>query len=147
MTWILAIDLGNGGPKVAAVTPHGEILATAFQPVSVQIGRDGTATQDAIEWEMALGQAIEQVTAVVDVDALEAIGITGQWGSTVPVGSDDYPVGPVLLWSDTRSRRNVQRVLGGPVAGYAPQKVWPWLKITGGAPSPSGADPTGHAGR
>ncbi len=145
MSWILAVDLGNGGPKVAAVSPGGEILATAFHPVSVQIGRDGTATQDAIEWEMALGTAIEHVTASVDVEDLSAIGITGQWGSTVPVGADDYPVGPVLLWSDTRSRRNVQRVLGGPVAGYAPQKVWPWLKITGGAPSPSGADPTGHS--
>jgi xylulokinase len=145
MSWILAVDLGNGGPKVAAVSPDGQILATAFHPVSVQIGRDGTATQDAIEWEMALGVAIERVTAVVDVAELSAIGITGQWGSTVPVGADDYPVGPVLLWSDTRSRANVQRVLGGPVAGYAPHKVWPWLRITGGAPSPSGADPTGHA--
>ena len=145
MTWILAIDLGNGGPKVAAVTPQGEILATAFHPVSVQIGRDGTATQDAIEWEMALGVAIEQVTAGVSMAELAAIGITGQWGSTVPVGADDYPVGPVILWSDTRSRANIARTIGGPVAGYAPQKVWPWLKITGGAPSPSGADPTGHA--
>ncbi len=145
MTWILAIDLGNGGPKVAAVTPEGQIVATAFHPVSVQIGRDGTATQDAIEWEMALGVAIEQVTAHVDVDELAAIGITGQWGSTVPVGADDYPVGPVILWSDTRSRANVHRAIGGPVAGYAPHKVWPWLKVTGGAPSPSGADPTGHA--
>lgn len=145
MNWILAIDLGNGGPKVAAVRPDGQILATAFHPVSVQIGRDGTATQDAIEWEVALGTAIEQVNAHVDVEALSAVGITGQWGSTVPVGDDDYPVGPVLLWSDTRSQANVRRVVGGPVAGYAPQKVWPWLKITGGAPSPSGADPTGHA--
>ena len=63
MTWILAIDLGNGGPKVAAVTPQGEILATAFHPVSVQIGRDGTATQDAIEWEMALGVAMIRLTS------------------------------------------------------------------------------------
>lgn len=145
MTWILAIDLGNGGPKVAAVTPEGEILATAFQPVSVQIGRDGTATQDAIEWEVALGTAIERVTSTVDVQELGAVGITGQWGSTVPVGHDDYPVGPVILWSDTRSRNNVKRAIGGPVAGYAPHKVLPWLRITGGAPSPSGADPTGHA--
>lgn len=147
MTWILAIDLGNGGPKVAAVSPSGDILATAFHPVSVTIGRDGTATQDAIEWEVALRDAIATATAGVDPQGLDAIGITGQWGSTVPVGADGDPVGPVLLWSDTRSRANVSRILGGPVsvAGYAPQKVLPWLRITGGAPSPSGADPTGHA--
>lgn len=147
MTWILAIDLGNGGPKVAAVSPQGDILATAFHPVSVNIGRDGSATQDALEWEAALRAAIAQVTGDVDPDELAAIGITGQWGSTVPVGADGDPVGPVLLWSDTRSRNNVSRIIGGPVsvAGYAPQKVLPWLRITGGAPNPAGADPTGHA--
>lgn len=147
MTWILAIDLGNGGPKVAAVQPDGGILATAFHPVSVQIGRDGTATQDAIEWQYALRSAIADITAAVDPGGLDAVGITGQWGSTVPVGADGDPVGPVLLWSDTRARQDVERIVGGPVnvGGYAPHKVWPWLRTTGGAPNPSGADPTGHA--
>ncbi|MCU0295103.1 MAG: FGGY-family carbohydrate kinase [Candidatus Nanopelagicales bacterium] len=147
MNWILAVDLGNGGPKVAAVDLSGEILATSFKPVSVYVGREGAATQDAIEWEVALRAAVAEVTAQVEADGLHAIGITGQWGSTVPVGPDDEPAGPVILWSDTRSRSNVARILGGPinVGGYAPRKVLPWLRITGGAPSPAGADPTGHA--
>lgn len=147
MNWLLAVDLGNGGPKVAAVTESGRILATAFTPVSVHHGRDGTATQDAIEWEVALREAVSRVTADVPADGLVAVGITGQWGSTVPVDDDGDPAGPVLLWSDTRSRHNVRRLLGGPVSvgGYAPHKVLPWIRITGGAPSPSGADPTGHA--
>ena len=54
MNWVLAVDLGNGGPKVAAVSAadseSGRILATAFTPVSVHHGLDGTATQDALEW-------------------------------------------------------------------------------------------------
>ena len=147
MSWILAIDLGNGGPKVAAVDVDGQILATAFQPVSVYVGRDGTATQDAIEWEVALGSAIALVTEDVSREELYAIGITGQWASTVPVGPDDAPAGPVMLWSDTRSRHNVRKLIGGPISvgGYAPHKVLPWLRITGGAPNPSGADPTGHS--
>ena len=147
MNWVLAVDLGNGGPKVAAVEETGQILATAFTPVSVQHGLDGTATQDAIEWEEALRDAVARVIDDVPFDGLVAVGITGQWGSTVPVGADGHPAGPVLLWSDTRSRRNVQRLLGGPlsIGGYAPHKVLPWIRVTGGAPSPSGADPTGHS--
>jgi xylulokinase len=31
------------------------------------------------------------------------------------------------------------------VQGFAPQKVIPWVRATGGAPTPSGADPTGHS--
>ena len=147
MNWVLAVDLGNGGPKVAAVAESGQILTTAFTPVSVHHGLDGTATQDAVEWELALRDAVARVIADVPRDALTAVGITGQWGSTVPVGDGGDPAGPVILWSDTRSRHNVRRLLGGPVSvgGYAPQKVLPWIRITGGAPSPSGADPTGHS--
>ncbi len=147
--WILAVDLGNGGPKVAVVGSDGEILGTGATPVSVQIGLDGTATQDAEEWMSALLTAVSGAlrTASADPAALHAVGITGQWGSTVPVGADGRPVGPVLLWADTRAQRHAREVIGGPVnvGGIAPHKALPWVRLTGGAPSPSGADPTGHS--
>ena len=147
MSWVLAIDLGNGGPKVAAVYPDGSIGPTAQRPVSVDIGVDGKATQDADEWWAALIEAIREVAVQLDASELQAIGITGQWGSTVPVDDQGNPVGPVLLWADTRAQPYMQEVIGGPVTvqGFAPQKVLPWIRTTGGAPTPSGADPTGHS--
>ena len=147
MSWVLAIDLGNGGPKVAAVYPDGSLGPVAHRPVSVDIGVDGKATQDAAEWWTALGECIREVSAQMDGSGVRAIGITGQWGSTVPVDEGGEPVGPVLLWADTRARPYMKEVIGGPVTvqGFAPQKVLPWIRTTGGAPTPSGADPTGHS--
>jgi xylulokinase len=147
--WILAIDLGNGGPKAAVVGMAGDVRGTGFTPVSVDIGRDGTATQDASEWSHALSAAVATALSQANADpaALHAIGITGQWGSTVPVGVDGEPVGPVLLWADTRAAKHARGIIGGPlnVGGVAPHKALPWVRLTGGAPSPSGADPTGHS--
>ena len=144
--WILAIDQGNGGPKVAAIGADGEILAQSLRGVAVTIEPDGTATQDAAEWIEAVVAAVRDVTAVVPGEALHAVAITGQWGSSVPVDAEGEPVGPVLLWADTRAKDYVQPIVSGPVAvaGYAPQKVLGWLKRTGGAPSVAGDDPTGH---
>lgn len=144
--WILAIDLGNGGPKVAAVSLDGEILATALRPVSVTIEPDGTATQDADEWLEALTAAVSEISSAQPGRALHSVAITGQWGSSVPVGGDGRPVGPVLLWADTRAGRHLKAIVGGrfSVSGFAPRKVLPFLRLTGGAPTPSGADPTGH---
>jgi xylulokinase len=142
--WILAVDLGNGGPKVAAVALDGTILAQALRGVGVTIESDGTATQDAHEWISATVQAVAEVTSEVDGQALHAVAITGQWGSSVPIAADLEPVGPVLLWADTRGGPHVQSIISGPisVAGYAPHKVLPWLRITGGAPSSAAARPT-----
>ena len=147
MGWVLAIDLGNGGPKVAAVFPDGSLGPGSQRSVSVDIGIDGRATQDADQWWATLGDAIREVTAQMPAQECTAIAITGQWGSTVPVDERGEPVGPVLLWADTRARRYMKEVIGGPISvqGFAPQKVVPWIRLTGGAPTPSGADPTGHS--
>jgi xylulokinase len=146
MSWVLALDLGNGGPKMAAVDPDGSILTVAHRPVDVQIGLDGEATQDAVQWWTAVGECVREVTSIVGGDA-RVVAVTGQWGSTVPVDASGAPVGPVLLWADTRARKHMRDVIGGPVSvqGFAPQKVIPWVRATGGAPTPSGADPTGHS--
>ncbi len=146
MGWVLAIDLGNGGPKVAAVDPSGRVLAVAHRPVDVEIGLDGAATQDAAQWWDRLGEAAREVTDAVG-PSVTAVAITGQWGSTVPVDAAGNPVGPVLLWADTRARKHMRDVVGGPVSvqGFAPHRVIPWVRLTGGAPTPSGADPTGHS--
>jgi len=147
--WILAVDLGNGGPKVAVVSLQGEVRRTAARPVSVHIGLDGAATQDATEWWSGLVEAAREAIegADADRDGLHAVAITGQWGSSVPVDIHGEPAGEVLLWADTRARELVKEVIGGPVnvSGIAPHKALPFVRITGGAPTPSGADPTGHS--
>jgi len=147
-SWILAVDLGNGGPKVAVVSLDGEVLCVAFRPVRTRIGLDGAATQDAVEWWTGLRAAAREAIAGAGADGaqLHVVAITGQYGSSVPVGADGEPVGDVLLWADTRARNLTREVIGGPlsIGGFAPHKVLPFVRITGGAPSPSGADPTGH---
>ncbi|MFM7210932.1 MAG: FGGY family carbohydrate kinase, partial [Actinomycetota bacterium] len=102
MSWVLAIDLGNGGPKVAAVYPDGTLGPASQRAVAVDIGVDGRATQDATQWWQTLGEAIRDVTSAMPAQQPSAIAITGQLGSTVPVDDGGEPVGPVLLWADTR---------------------------------------------
>jgi xylulokinase len=147
--WILAIDLGNGGPKVAVVDMEDRLRAVCVREVSVHIGIDGAATQDAHEWWVQLVAAAHEAVSLSGVDrgGLHAVAITGQWGSTVPVDEAGHPVGPVLLWADTRAGKYMHEVVGGRISyqGLSPAKVIPWVRRTGGAPTPTGADPTGHS--
>jgi len=146
--WFLAIDLGTGGPKVGAVSSAGVLLAHAMSPVRTRYLPGGGAVQDPAEWWERIQEGVRATLASNAVDSahLEGVGITGQWGSTVPVGKEGQPVGDCLLWADTRGGRFSARVVGGLVSlfGYSPASILRWVQLTGGAPSPHGADPLGH---
>ena len=146
--WVLAIDLGTGGPKSGAVSLRGEILGHAISPVHTWYTPDGGATQDPSEWWRAITHDVGELldSGAAAPRDLVGVGITGQWGSTVPVDAEGRPVGRCLLWADTRGGRFSAQAVGGAVSlfGYSPVNMVRWIQITGGAPSPNGADPLGH---
>ncbi len=144
--YVLAVDLGTGGPKVGLVSLTGTIATREHLPVVTRRPAGGGATQDASEWwgliRDATGRAVD--SGVVAGPDIVAVSCTGQWASTVPVDAAGQPVGDCLMYLDCRGGPLVQRVVGGPVAGYAPVALARWIHRTGGAPSTSGADPIGH---
>jgi xylulokinase len=147
--WYLAIDLGTSGLKVGALTPTGEILAHAFEPIETVYLTTGGAIQNVHQWWSGIAKCVKFIleTDAISSSACAGIGTTGQWASTVSVTSSGEPSGPVLLWSDDRGGEWSRNVIGGPVniSGYAPGAAFNWIRYTGGAPSPHGADPTGHS--
>jgi xylulokinase len=145
--WVLAVDLGTSGLKVGAVAESGEILATRHTELATHLGDDGAVEQDTDQWWDGIRTSTKGIvgSGALDPAALVGIGITGQYASTVPVDADGVAVGPCLTWADDRGGALAKRTYGGVAAGYKPTAVVPWLRYTGGAPSPGGADPSGHA--
>jgi xylulokinase len=146
--WILAVDLGTGGPKTGAISLGGEVLASSLHAVHTRYFAGGGAVQDPAEWWDCTRAGVRELvgSGAVDPRELLGVGITGQWGSTVPVDAEGRAVGDCRLWADTRGGRHSARAVGGPVAlfGYSPGNMVRWIQLTGGAPSPNGADPLGH---
>jgi len=147
---MLAVDLGTGGPKTALVTTTGEVLAHELTSVETTRLPGGGAIQDPDQWWAAVtGSARRLLDAgVVAPERVVGVACTGQWGSTVPVGSDGQAVGPCLLWMDGRGHRYSRVVLRGPgpirIEGYDPTRAVRFIRKTGGAPAPGGNDPLGH---
>jgi len=144
--FVLAVDLGTGGPKVGLVSLLGTVAWSSHAPVPTRLVPGGGAEQDAEGWWEAVTDAARRGlhSGAVRPEHVVAVACTGQWASTVPVDDDGVPVGPCLLWMDSRGGPHSRRVVGGPVAGYAPLVLWRWVRRTGGAPSTAGADPVGH---
>ncbi len=144
--WVLAVDLGTSGLKVGAIAEaDGSILASESRDLITDF-TDGGAEQDTAQWWSGVVDGVHALLASgLDPAVLVGVGITGQYGSTVPVDADGNAVGPCILWADDRGGPHARRQYGGLAAGYKPTAILPWLRYTGGAPSPGGADPSGHA--
>jgi hypothetical protein len=73
--WILAVDLGTGGPKTGAVTLSGELLAVAHRGVATSFSDDGGAVQDPHAWWDGIREGVAEVLShgVTAADAALAV--------------------------------------------------------------------------
>jgi xylulokinase len=147
-TYVLAVDLGTGGPKVAVISARGRIVAHAFEKVGIDLGEDGSAEQSPDDWWNAITSAARRAMTESGVapERVVGVGCTAQWSGTVPIGSDGVAIGPAISWMDSRGAAAVRETVRGAlnVQGYGASKLTKWVRRTGGIPSLSGKDPVGH---
>ncbi|WP_088316955.1 FGGY-family carbohydrate kinase [Kineosporia sp. R_H_3] len=142
---VLVVDLGTTALKVGVVSLTGRVVHAEGVDLDLLLAPGGAATQDAHRWwELVLELGARAVAATADAGHVVALTVTGQWSSTVPVAEDGTPVGPCIMWLDSRGGPESVRRVGGPVAGYDPRALLAWVRRSGGAPSLDGADPLGH---
>ena len=144
--FVLAVDLGSGGPKVGLVSMTGTVAWRDHVALATRMLPGGGAVQDAQQWWDVIVDAGRRAlsSGAVRPEQVVAVSCTGQWASTVPVAEDGRPVGDCVMWMDSRGGPHTRRAVGGPISGYAPLALWRWVRHSGGAPSTSGADPIGH---
>jgi xylulokinase len=147
-SYVLAVDLGTGGPKVAVIAASGRIVAHGFEPVGIQLGEDGSAEQLPQDWWDAVVVSARRALTQSRVSPEKVIGVgcTAQWSGTVAVGADGVAIGPSIIWMDSRGASAVRNTVRGAlnVQGYGASKLTRWVRRTGGIPSLSGKDPVGH---
>jgi xylulokinase len=143
---VLAVDLGTGGPKVGLVTLEGELVWWEHTPVRTTYGPGGAATQDADHWWRLVVDSTRRGLAATASrgDQVVAVGITGQWASTVPVDASGAPVSDCVMWMDSRGAAYSRAVVGGHLQGYRGRALATWVRHSGGVPATSGDDPIGH---
>lgn len=150
MKYVLAVDLGTGGPKVAIVSMAGDVVAHTVRSNRLILLDNGGVEQDPEEWWSSIADAIRELVGRGDVDRddITAISITAQWMVTVPVDDHGQPLSNAVSWMDVRGARHAKRVSSGgvtiPGVGYNARKLRHWIRVAGGVPSRTGKDPVGH---
>ncbi len=148
-SYILAVDLGTSGPKVALFTLEGGIVSASNREIPLILSADGGGEQDPQAWWRAIGEAMHEVLAPVSLAVkaqIVAIGTTAQWSGTVALSSSGTPLMNSIIWMDARGAAAMQRLCGGRLSfeGYGLSKLAQWVYQTGGAPGLSGKDSLAH---
>ena len=146
--YILAIDLGTSGPKVALATADGEIIGWEFEKTDVILLPHGGAEQSPDDWWRAVSTAARRLLAkqLVPTKEIVAVNCTTQWSGTVAVDQGGNPLMNAVIWMDSRGARYIHDITRGAISiqGYGINKLIHWLRLTGGAPAQAGKDPIAH---
>lgn len=149
--YVLGVDLGTGGPKVALAGCDGTLLGHEAERVGILILPGGGAEQDPDAWWQAIVTATRRLLDrhLVPADDIAAICMSSQWGGLVPVDPQGRHLHNAITWMDSRgaeySRALTSRGVRVPGTGYNARALRDWLRKTGGVPSRTGKDPVGQA--
>src|SRR5256885_15735086 len=104
--YVLTIDLGTSGPKVALFTPTGEFVDGEFEAVELLLSPGGGAEQRPSDWWRGIVAGTRRLLArlgtAARVDDIVAVSVTSQWSGTVPVDRDGVPLHDAIIWMDSR---------------------------------------------
>jgi xylulokinase len=149
--YVLGVDLGTGGPKVAVAEVSGALLGHEAERVAARFLPGGGAEQDPDDWWRAIAAATTRLLDRLALPAgqVAALCFSSQWGGTVPVDAAGEATHPAVIWMDSRGAAYSRKVAGGgitvPGTGYNARKLRRWLVKTGGAPTLTGKDPVGQS--
>ena len=93
---LVGLDVGTSGVKGLAISPDGEVLATAEESYPLATPRPGWAEQDPDDWWRAAKAALARLPD-------GPIGLSGQMHGLVVLDGDGNVLRPAILWNDQRT--------------------------------------------
>ncbi|WP_256765780.1 FGGY family carbohydrate kinase, partial [Klebsiella quasipneumoniae] len=116
MDFYLGIDIGTSRVKAVLFDQHFTARASAAENTSPRLSANGYAEQDMTQlWHSVLA-ILRQIARhpALQAGRLRAIGLAGQGEGVWLSDEQGEPVGPGILWSDTRSHALMSDLLRRP---------------------------------
>jgi xylulokinase len=96
----VGLDVGTTGVKAVAISPDGDVLATASHGYALSMPQAGWSEQDPEDWWAAAQTALAEVAAGREV---LGIGLSGQMHGLVVLDEAGDVIRPAILWNDQRT--------------------------------------------
>ncbi|MCH5599790.1 FGGY-family carbohydrate kinase [Niabella ginsengisoli] len=105
LSYFIGIDIGTQGARVIMMDESGHQLAAKENIFELTIS--SRQEQDPEMWwrccYQLLGNLCKEVTSLINLSHVKAIGVTSTSGTIIPVNKNYKPVHPAIMYSDNRS--------------------------------------------
>ena len=109
---LVAVDVGTSGARAVAFDLKGRLLLQMRRPFGTVMSQPGWAEQDARVWRSGATSALGGLLRGLGPRwQIEAIGLTGQCPSIVPVDRRGEPLRPGIIYRDNRATPQATRML------------------------------------
>lgn len=134
--YILCIDIGTSSVKTAVFNCNGEIVGISSKEYKTYFGEDGAVEQDPFDWWESIKYNIKNISEVVDMKKICAIGVDSHSTSMIPVSSNGEVLHNSLIWMDKRAKKqkkwidenvkNLSEITGNKndVSNLSPKILW-----------------------
>ena len=112
MDYLIGIDVATTGTKAIIINTEGEIIGDGFQEYPTSTPRSGWVEQNPDDWWEATITSIRDAlsTAKIRPEEIRGIGFSGQMHGATFVDKDGKPLRPCLIWADTRTGPQCERI-------------------------------------
>ncbi|SHH66022.1 xylulokinase [Cognatishimia maritima] len=124
----LGIDVGTTAIKAAVYQSDGTQISHGECPSRVSTPRPGHSEQNMSDVWDGVCTALKKAVASVDVSQIQSLGVAAQGDGLWALDADGAPVGPALLWNDTRAARvlsDLDDAALGTIAKACRTALWP----------------------
>jgi erythritol kinase (D-erythritol 1-phosphate-forming) len=103
----LGIDAGTTAIKCGVYSSDGRLVLSGDVPADVSSPQEGHSEQDMQAVWDGVCASIRKAIAGIDPAQIVSVGIAAQGDGFWALDKDMVPVGPAILWNDTRAARDV----------------------------------------
>ena len=101
---ILVLDIGTTSMRGILYEKDGTPLYLARRESRLIFLGDALIEEDPSDFSTNAESIIREITENCDAQSIEAIAMTSQRSSIIPVDHEGHPLHPAIMWQDTRNR-------------------------------------------
>ena len=106
----VGLDIGTSGCRAIAIDSDGEVRGQTEAPLPPPFRNNALAEQDPNEWWPVVCDVLKALTEQIPENRIQSIAIDGTSGTLLLADGTGEPLGPALMYNDSRSINEAAKI-------------------------------------